>query len=38
LVQIGGMSDEVFEVAHGSSGLMSRMGGFFVECGADKSD
>ncbi|MGW0368522.1 enoyl-CoA hydratase/isomerase family protein [Streptomyces coeruleorubidus] len=27
LVKIGGMSDNVFEVAHGSSGLMSRMGG-----------
>ncbi|MFH8659535.1 enoyl-CoA hydratase/isomerase family protein [Streptomyces afghaniensis] len=27
LVKIGGMSDNVFEVAHSSSGLMSRMGG-----------
>ncbi|QWB23803.1 MULTISPECIES: WXG100 family type VII secretion target [Streptomyces] len=27
LVKIGGMSNNVFEVAHGSSGLMSRMGG-----------
>jgi hypothetical protein len=27
LVKIGGFSDEVFEVAHSSSGLMSRMGG-----------
>ncbi|WP_037627237.1 membrane protein [Streptomyces aureus] len=27
LVKIGGMSDHVFEVSHGSSGLMSRMGG-----------
>ncbi|MFF4472952.1 enoyl-CoA hydratase/isomerase family protein [Streptomyces sp. NPDC001599] len=27
LVKIGGFSDEVFEVAHSTSGLMSRMGG-----------
>ncbi|MFH8894895.1 enoyl-CoA hydratase/isomerase family protein [Streptomyces coeruleorubidus] len=27
LVKIGGMSDNVYEVAHSSSGLMSRMGG-----------
>ncbi|MFI7350586.1 enoyl-CoA hydratase/isomerase family protein [Streptomyces sp. NPDC049936] len=30
LVKIGGFSDEVYEVAHSTSGLMSRMGGLSV--------
>lgn len=30
LVKIGGMSDNVYQVAHSSSGLMSRMGGLAV--------
>ncbi|MFF5102113.1 enoyl-CoA hydratase/isomerase family protein [Streptomyces sp. NPDC000134] len=31
LVKIGGISDDVYQVAHGSSGLMSRMGGLAVQ-------
>ncbi|MHC3474476.1 enoyl-CoA hydratase/isomerase family protein [Streptomyces sp. 7R007] len=31
LIKIGGMSDDVYQVAHSTSGLMSRMGGLTVQ-------